>query len=144
MLASKGIIAKTDCMPSDGGLQRFRARSRGTFPFRREFEDIISMSKPASGIDRGMRPGGFHTARSRNDQVATICDSGTGGLRARDSGLLALQRALGNRRRTIPRLNHARVHAYAAGKPVTFVIIVLPMVEMGAATAGVSPSRRNG
>jgi len=66
----------------------------GTFPFRREFEDIHLNVEARLCELIGDAAGRLHTARSRNDQWRPICDSGTEACARADSGLLALQRAL--------------------------------------------------
>src|SRR5438105_4852838 len=96
MLAAKGIIGKADANSIGAGLAIIRKEiEAGTFPFRREFEDIHMNVEARLAELIGAAAGRLHTARSRNDQVATdlrlwVRDAC---MRA-DAGLLAFQRAL--------------------------------------------------
>jgi len=96
MLAAKGIISKADGAKIRKGLLTIkREMETGKFPFRREYEDIHLNVEARLAELIGKAAGRLHTARSRNDQVATdfrlwvrsACD------RAED-GLVKLQRAL--------------------------------------------------
>ena len=115
MLAAQGIIGQTDADAILGGLDAIEDEiEAGTFPFRDEYEDIR-----------------LHTARSRNDQVATdfrlwvrdACDRTV-------AQIEALQKAL---------LNQAEAHANALmpgfthlqpAQPVTFGHHLMAYVEM--------------
>jgi argininosuccinate lyase len=72
MLASRGIISAEDAARIDEGLDEIAARiSRGEFAFDIEDEDIhMNIERALTELvgDAGRR---LHTARSRNDQVAT-------------------------------------------------------------------------
>jgi argininosuccinate lyase len=72
MLAAQGIISAGDCLAINAGLDAILARIQaGDFVFSRELEDIhlnIERSLSESIGEAGRR---LHTARSRNDQVAT-------------------------------------------------------------------------
>lgn len=72
MLAARGIIAKDDADQIVAGLDRILADiDAGQFTFSRELEDI-HMNVEARLADMiGAAAGRLHTARSRNDQVAT-------------------------------------------------------------------------
>ncbi len=72
MLAETGIIAPDDEDAIRGGLEGIGAEiDAGTFPFERALEDI-HMNIEARLTERVGEPGRrLHTARSRNDQVAT-------------------------------------------------------------------------
>jgi argininosuccinate lyase len=72
MLLATGIIAKTDLAAIEKGLAQVRAEIRaGTFPWALEHEDVhfnIERRLTELAGEPGKR---LHTARSRNDQVAT-------------------------------------------------------------------------
>ena len=72
MLAKVGLLSGTECQQIEQGLQQIRQDiERGAFPFRTELEDI-HMHVEAALIERIGEVGRkLHTARSRNDQVAT-------------------------------------------------------------------------
>ena len=96
MLAAQGILSDSDAQAIREGLLTVLSEIEGgTFPFRVDLEDI-HMNVEARLKDLIGDPAGrLHTARSRNDQVATDfrlwvrdqCD-------AADQGLAALMRAL--------------------------------------------------
>ncbi len=72
MLAAQGIIAETDCAAILDGLDAVEAEIlQGKFVFRRELEDIHLNIEARLGEIAGGAAGRLHTARSRNDQVAT-------------------------------------------------------------------------
>ena len=72
MLAKQGIISKEDARKIRRGLKAILAEiENGSFPWREDLEDI-HMNIEARLYDRvGDAAGRMHTARSRNDQVAT-------------------------------------------------------------------------
>jgi argininosuccinate lyase len=72
MLAKVGLISDEECRQIEQGLQQIRREiEQGTFEFRIELEDI-HMHIERALIDRlGDVGRKLHTARSRNDQVAT-------------------------------------------------------------------------
>ncbi|MGO9898303.1 MAG: argininosuccinate lyase [Solirubrobacteraceae bacterium] len=72
MLAARGIISETDRAELHRALQRVAGELRdGTFPFERGDEDIhMAIERRVTEI-AGRVGGRLHTARSRNDQVAT-------------------------------------------------------------------------
>src|SRR6059058_115833 len=72
MLAAQGIIEAEDLDAILGGLDQIEGELRdGTFPFEPDDEDI-HMAVERRLTELVGRPGGkLHTARSRNDQVAT-------------------------------------------------------------------------
>jgi argininosuccinate lyase len=96
MLAKAGLISADECQRIKQCLEQIRTEiEQGKFPFRVELEDI-HMHIERSLIDRlGDVGGKLHTARSRNDQVATDLRLW---IRAAivqiDERLLAVQRAL--------------------------------------------------
>ncbi|MGY9105323.1 MAG: argininosuccinate lyase, partial [Alphaproteobacteria bacterium] len=96
MLAAKGIITKTDASKIRKGLIAIRRElESGFFPFRRQYEDIhLNIEARLSEII-GEPAGRLHTARSRNDQVATDLRLWVrSAIERADAGLEALQKAL--------------------------------------------------
>ncbi|BBF80888.1 argininosuccinate lyase [Asticcacaulis excentricus] len=72
MLAKQGIISAEAANEIDAGLQTIIAEiEAGTFPFRAEYEDIHMNVEARLRELIGATAGRLHTARSRNDQVAT-------------------------------------------------------------------------
>ena len=95
MLAHVGLITAEECGQIEQGLSEIRDELRaGTFPFVLEREDV-HMHIEAALIDRiGDTGRKLHTARSRNDQVATDLKLWVrDGLDRIDARLKALQRA---------------------------------------------------
>ena len=96
MLGAQGIIAKADARKIVAGLKAIlKEVEAGKFEFRAELEDV-HMNVEAALTERiGAVGGRLHTARSRNDQVATSLRLW---LRSRvdeiQEALLALRRAL--------------------------------------------------
>ena len=72
MLAKQAIISSDDAQTLDAGLATCAAEiAAGVFPFRHEFEDIHMNVEARLRELVGPVAGRLHTARSRNDQVAT-------------------------------------------------------------------------
>ena len=72
MLARQGIVSQADADAIVEGLGRVRAEiEAGTFPFDRALEDIHMNIEARLAALIGPAAGRLHTARSRNDQVAT-------------------------------------------------------------------------
>jgi argininosuccinate lyase len=97
MLTAKAIIGKKDGEAIRKGLEKILGEIvAGKFPFRREYEDIhLNIEARLSEIIGKDASGRLHTARSRNDQVATDFRLWVRKACARaDAGLLALQKAL--------------------------------------------------
>ena len=96
MLARQGIISEGDRDALDGALARVaRELEEGSFPFSDEDEDIhMAIERRVTEI-AGTVGGKLHTARSRNDQVATDMAMFTRA-RAREaiSGISGLARTL--------------------------------------------------
>lgn len=95
MLAHVGLLTPSECEQIEQGLTEIRAEiAEGRFPFVLEREDI-HMHIEAALIERlGDVGRKLHTARSRNDQIATDTKLWTRDhLDAIDDGLIALQRA---------------------------------------------------
>jgi len=138
MLAAQGIITQGDADAIGKGLRAIAKEIEGgSFPFRREFEDI-HMNVEARLADLiGPAAGRLHTARSRNDQVATDFK-----LWVRDA-IDELDRMLADYRRALAQkaLAHAATvmpgftHLQTA-QPVTFGHHLLAYVEMAARDRG--------
>ena len=96
MLAKQGIVSQKEAKLISGGLQKVRGEiESGAFAFKRELEDIHMNVESRLGELIGPAAGRLHTARSRNDQVATdfrlwVRDA----IDQADNGLKALQIAL--------------------------------------------------
>jgi argininosuccinate lyase len=72
MLAQQGIISFNDAKTIADGLAKIEDEIQsGVFPFRHEFEDIHMNVEARLSELIGPVAGRLHTARSRNDQVAT-------------------------------------------------------------------------
>jgi len=138
MLADQGIITQDDAASILKGLDQIeREIASGSFAFKRELEDIhLNIEQRLSDII-GPAAGRLHTARSRNDQVATDFRLWVREACARaDAGLLALQRAL---------VTQAEAHAdtimpgfthMQPAQPVSFAHHCLAYVEMFARDRG--------
>ena len=138
MLAAQGIITQADAEAIRAGLDRVQAEiDGGDFTFSTALEDI-HMNVEARLRDLiGAAAGRLHTARSRNDQVATdfrlwVRDQCDGALQ----GLEALQRALVAQAEAgadwvMPGFTHLQT-----AQPVTWGHHMLAYVEMFARDAG--------
>jgi argininosuccinate lyase len=138
MLAAQGIIAADDAEKIVSGLDAvLREIDAGTFTFSRALEDIHLNVESRLAELIGPAAGRLHTARSRNDQVATdlklwVRDQIDG----LDLALAGLQRALAEKA-----LAHAATlmpgftHLQTA-QPVTFGHHLLAYVEMVARDRG--------
>ncbi len=113
MLASQGIIPGVDAEAIVRGLEEIRAEiERGEFAFRHEMEDIHLNIEARLKEKIGEAAGRLHTARSRNDQIATdmrlyvmeACDDAASGIKAVQTALLALAEA--NRDVIMPGYTH--------------------------------------
>jgi argininosuccinate lyase len=73
MLVRQGILSSEDGAAIARGLEQIRAEiEAGTFPFRTEHEDIhLNVEARLAELIGAAAAGRLHTARSRNDQVAT-------------------------------------------------------------------------
>src|SRR6201996_2386397 len=96
MLSKQGVISRQDEAAIQDGLTRIeREIETGVFPFRDEYEDIHMNVEARLAELIGPAAGRLHTARSRNDQVATDFRLWVRTACARaDAGLKALQEAL--------------------------------------------------
>ena len=132
MLAEQGIISKSDAAEIRRGLEKVQAEiESGAFTFSRGLEDIHMNVEQRLKDLIGPAAGRLHTARSRNDQVATdfrlyirdVCDH-------LDGQLHDLQLALATKAEThaatiMPGFTHLQV-----AQPVTFGHHLLAYVEM--------------
>ncbi len=138
MLAKQGIIAAQDAKRIAHGLDTILSEiESGKFAFKRALEDIHMNVESRLAELVGAPAGRLHTARSRNDQVATdfrlwVRDA----IDEIDAGLAAYQRALAEKA-----LEHAGTvmpgftHLQPA-QPVTFGHHLLAYVEMAARDRG--------
>jgi argininosuccinate lyase len=138
MLAKKGIIAAQDAKRIAHGLDRILSEiEAGKFEFKRALEDIHMNVESRLAEVIGAAAGRLHTARSRNDQVATdfrlwLRDA----IDRLDKALAGYQRALAQKA-----LDHADTvmpgftHLQPA-QPVTFGHHLLAYVEMAARDRG--------
>ena len=132
MLAKQGIVSQEDADAITDGLSRVQAEiEAGGFPFDRALEDIHMNIEARLAALIGPAAGRLHTARSRNDQVATDLRLW---LRARldqaDGACRALQGALIDRAEehvatVMPGFTHLQV-----AQPVSFGHHLLAYVEM--------------
>jgi len=138
MLAERGIISGNDAKNIKAGLDTISSEiASGSFDFKRALEDIHMNVESRLGELIGPAAGRLHTARSRNDQVATdfrlyVRDS----IDAIDAALAAFQRALVERAiehaaTVMPGFTHLQT-----AQPVTFGHHLLAYVEMAARDRG--------
>jgi argininosuccinate lyase len=132
MLADRGIIDRSDAEAIREGLGIIAEEiSSGSFTFKTELEDIHMNVESRLKELIGAPAGRLHTARSRNDQVATdfrlwVRDA----LDRLDEGLKALQAALIDQaERHAETLMPGFTHLQSA-QPVTFGHHLLAYVEM--------------
>jgi argininosuccinate lyase len=138
MLADQGIIAAEDAERIDAGLETIgREIAEGRFTFSRHLEDIHMNVEARLKTLIGDAAGRLHTARSRNDQVATdfrlwVRDA----IDEIEDQLRDLQAALAERAETfadavMPGFTHLQ-----SAQPVTFGHHLLAYVEMLARDRG--------
>ncbi|KAA5603356.1 argininosuccinate lyase [Blastochloris sulfoviridis] len=138
MLAAKGIISAEDAAAIRFGLAAIEAEiDAGTFQFSRELEDI-HLNIEARLTERiGPAGGRLHTARSRNDQVATdfrlwVRDTlDTLDLQFKDFQQALAEKALAHAATVMPGFTHLQT-----AQPVTFGHHLLAYVEMAARDRG--------
>jgi argininosuccinate lyase len=138
MLAKQGIIAADDARKIAHGLDTILSEiESGKFEFKRALEDIHMHVESRLADLIGPAAGRLHTARSRNDQVATDFRLWTrASIDAIDAALAAYQQALAQKA-----LEHAETvmpgftHLQTA-QPVTFGHHLLAYVEMAARDRG--------
>jgi argininosuccinate lyase len=132
MLAKQGIISKDDAEKIIAGLDTILSEiAAGSFVWSRELEDVHMNVEARLKALIGEPAGRLHTARSRNDQVATdfrlyVRDA----IDAIDTGLAHLQRvmaakALAHAATLMPGYTHLQT-----AQPVTFGHHLLAYVEM--------------
>src|ERR1700721_956924 len=138
MLAAQGIITANDAKNMARGLDTILSEiGKGSFDFKRALEDIHMNVESRLGELIGPAAGRLHTARSRNDQVATdfrlfVRDT----IDETDAAFALFQQALAERA-----LEHAATvmpgftHLQTA-QPVTFGHHLLAYVEMAARDRG--------
>ena len=122
MLAAVGVLVATDLAAIERGMQTILGEiARGEFTWSREFEDVhLNIEKRLTALvgDAGKR---LHTARSRNDQVATDIRLWLrGAIDALSNQLAGLRRALldlaaAHAATIMPGFTHLQV-----AQPVTF------------------------
>jgi len=138
MLADAGIITKADAEAIIAGLDKVAAEvAAGTFEWKRSLEDVHMNVESRLKEIAGTPAGRLHTARSRNDQVATdfrlwVRDQIDG----IDAALKALQLALAKKAEAhaatvMPGFTHLQ-----PAQPVTFGHHLLAYVEMFARDRG--------
>jgi argininosuccinate lyase len=138
MLAKQGIISPHDAASIAQGLDTILSEMEaGTFTFNRALEDIHMNVESRLSELIGPAAGRLHTARSRNDQVATdfrlwIRDT----IDALDAALAGYQqalaeKALANAMTVMPGFTHLQT-----AQPVTFGHHLLAYVEMAARDRG--------
>ena len=132
MLAEQGIVTRADADAITEGLGRVRAEiEEGTFPFDRALEDIHMNIEARLAAMIGPAAGRLHTARSRNDQVATDLRLWLrAALDGADEACQGLQTALIDRAEehaatVMPGFTHLQV-----AQPVSFGHHLLAFVEM--------------
>ncbi|MGA9793966.1 MAG: argininosuccinate lyase [Rhizomicrobium sp.] len=138
MLAAAGIIEQSDADAILRGLDQIAQEiAQGKFAFKRDLEDIHLNIESRLAEIVGAAAGRLHTARSRNDQVATDFRLWVRQACARaDAELLALQRALvaqsaAHTDTIMPGFTHMQ-----PAQPVSFAHHCLAYVEMFARDRG--------
>src|SRR5499433_2327196 len=138
MLAKKGIIAAQDAKRISHGLDTILSEiEAGKFVFKRTLEDIHMNVEGRLAELIGPAAGRLHTARSRNDQVATdfrlyvraMIDAIDGALAAYQRALA--EKALAHAATVMPGFTHLQT-----AQPVTFGHHLLAYVEMAARDRG--------
>ncbi|MEX1255223.1 MAG: argininosuccinate lyase [Dehalococcoidia bacterium] len=132
MLGRQRIIARADASAIVRGLQEIEKEiDAGRFRWRDELEDIHTNVEARLRDKIGDAAGRLHTARSRNDQVATdlrlyakrACDRAIESVRALQRALLSLAEA--NRRVVMPGYTHLQ-----RAQPVLLAHHLLAYLEM--------------
>ncbi|CAN5122354.1 argininosuccinate lyase [soil metagenome] len=132
MLEAQGIISKADAAEIRRGLEAVEAEiAAGTFTFSRALEDIHMNIEQRLKELIGAPAGRLHTARSRNDQVATdfrlyIRETTDHlGNQIRELQRALAEKALAHAATVMPGFTHLQV-----AQPVTFGHHLLAYVEM--------------
>src|ERR1700754_1095986 len=138
MLSAQGIISASDAKNIAKGLDTILSEiGKGGFDFKRALEDIHMNVESRLGELIGPASGRLHTARSRNDQVATdfrlyvrdTIDETDAALASFQHALV--QRALEHADTVMPGFTHLQT-----AQPVTFGHHLLAYVEMTARDRG--------
>jgi argininosuccinate lyase len=138
MLAKQGIIAGDDAESIVRGLDDIRDEiERGDFPFREDLEDIHLNIEVRLREMIGEAAGRLHTARSRNDQIATdmrmfvmdACDDAVTATRSLQAAMLDLAET--NPDAVMPGYTHLQ-----RAQPVLFPHHLLAYFEMLGRDAG--------
>jgi len=138
MLATQGIISRQDLDAILKGLDQIAAEiAEGKFEFKRALEDIHLNIESRLGEIAGEPAKRLHTARSRNDQVATdfrlwvreACTTAEAGLKALQTALL--DQASANADTVMPGYTHLQ-----SAQPISFGHHCLAYVEMFERDAG--------
>src|ERR1700756_4356482 len=134
MLAAQGIISASDAKNIVRGLDTILSEiGKGSFDFKRALEDIHMNVGARLAELIGASAGRLHTARSRNDQIATdfrlyvrdVIDETDAALAAFQHALVT--RALEHAGTVMPGFTHLQT-----AQPVTFGHHLLAYVEMAA------------
>ena len=132
MLAESGIITKTDAREIIRGLDQVLSEiEAGTFEFSRALEDVHMNVESRLKEIVGPAAGRLHTARSRNDQVATdfrlfVRDAADGIIKALAQLQFVLaQKAEAHAATVMPGFTHLQ-----PAQPITFGHHLLAYVEM--------------
>jgi argininosuccinate lyase len=145
MLMAQSIITEADGQAILGGLDTIEAEITGrTFPFRDQYEDIHMNVEARLSELIGEPSGRLHTARSRNDQVATdfrlwvrdACDQAIEQLQGLQKALLV--RAEQHADDLMPGFTHLQT-----AQPVTLGHHLMAYVEMFGRDAGRFADARN-
>ena len=139
MLAKQGIITADDAQKIAHGLDTILSEiEAGKFPFKRALEDIHMNVESRLAELIGAAAGRLHTARSRNDQVATdfrlwVRDAHrrASTRRSRDYQRALAEKALEHAGTVMPGFTHLQT-----AQPVTFGHHLLAYVEMAARDRG--------
>src|SRR5512136_1894470 len=138
MLAAKGIITASDAKNIGKGLDTILSEiGKGDFAFKRALEDIHMNVESRLTELIGPAAGRLHTARSRNDQIATDFKLWTReAIDTLDTALAVYQRALAEKAlahagTVLPGFTHLQ-----SAQPVTFGHHLLAYVEMAARDRG--------
>jgi argininosuccinate lyase len=138
MLAAQGIITANDAKNIGKGLDTILSEiAKGSFDFKRTLEDIHMNVESRLGELIGPAAGRLHTARSRNDQIATdfrlfvrdVIDQTDAALAAFQYALV--ERALEHAGTVMPGFTHLQT-----AQPVTFGHHLLAYVEMAGRDRG--------
>ncbi len=132
MLARQGIVAEADAAAIRGGLEAIAAEYEASgVPENWDLEDIHMVTESRLAELIGPAAGRLHTARSRNDQVATdfrlwvrdACDAADAGLKALQTALVL--RASDHAASIMPGFTHLQV-----AQPVTLGHHLMAYYEM--------------